>query len=623
MILFAAAAGAAADELTYAVTGVGDTVQSNVLSHVQTVQFGRQARLAETDFPEIIARAERRARESLRPFGYYQPEVAGRIDRVDAGKLQLTLAIEPGTPVRVSSVQLSVVGPGKGLAALREWRSKWPLRVGAVLDQTMWEEEKTRAIDIAHANGFLAADFREHALELNLLKNEATIILTLDTGPQYVFGDIDFGEHVLKPGVLDFIPRFARGDRYSSRMLDTFRIDLWKTGYFTNVEIRETRRPDTSPPQVDLTLKLLTEHKNEYQGSIGFGTDTGMRLQAQWSRHPMSRNGDRFDLGIGWQDQDEESSLRANYRLPRPMRDREFWVASATARIENLDLEIKRRPEDENFLRIATGDIADHHFRVGNLRVRNLKEGDRQLFGTAFIQYLSSNQSYDLDENLDIPPLEGEYSYLLKFNDDVISLGYDVDLVDLWGKGFDVAGRRDRAYFFVSDKSFGSDGNFKQAYLSTRRIYRVGDRWKLLVRGEVGYTDVLVDNLEFNLGEEDENVVLSVTRLPSFYRFKAGGSQSVRGYGFESLSNNDIGSSHIITASVEAEYRFLDKWSAAAFFDIGNAFNDWDKPELRKGTGVGIRWYSIAGPIRVDVARAMDFTGKPWRVHFTIGVPLL
>ena len=116
---------------------------------------------------------------------------------------------------------------------------------------------------------------------------------------------------------------------------------------------------------------------------------------------------------------------------------------------------------------------------------------------------------------------------------------------------------------------------------------------------------------------------MSLTELPNFYRFKAGGSQSVRGYGFESLSNNDIGSNHIITASVEAEVRFLRNWSAAAFVDIGNAFNQWTHPELRKGAGLGIRWYSIAGPISVDVAQAMDQTGKPWRIHFTIGTPLL
>jgi len=69
--------------------------------------------------------------------------------------------------------------------------------------------------------------------------------------------------------------------------------------------------------------------------------------------------------------------------------------------------------------------------------------------------------------------------------------------------------------------------------------------------------------------------------------------------------------------------KFLDNWSAALFIDIGNAFNDWSNPELKKGVGIGIRWYSIAGPIRVDVAKALDRIDKPWRLHFTIGTPLL
>ena len=619
MLVLSAAAVAAAEELRYATSGVDDPLKSNVLAHVETVQFGRQARLAEEDLPDVIADAERRAREGLRPYGYYAPEVVGRIERVDDETLLLTLDIRVGAPVRVNDVQLSIVGEGRDVAALREWRRKWPLRIGAVLDQVKWEQEKSRAIDIANARGFLAAEFRQHAIELDLVSNEAAIILVLDTGPQYVFGDIDFGQHVLKPGVLESIPRFDKGDRYSSRILDKFRIDLWKTGYFTNVEIQEHERADASPPQVDLKLELFTEYKNIYQGSVGFGSDTGIRLQAQWNRHPMSRNGDRLDMGIGWQDQDDELSLRTNYRLPRPMRDREYWTASATVKIENLDLEIKRKPEDEDFIKIANGDIADYHVRLGNLRIRNFKQGDQQWFGTAFIQYLNSSQRYDL--LVPITQLEQAFSGLLSFNDDAISIGYEVDLVDVWGKGFDVEGRRDRAQFFVSDESFGSDLNFKQVYVATRRIFRRGDRWKLLVRGEVGYTDARVEHLAINV--DGLPVDLSVTHLPNFYRFKAGGSQSVRGYGFESLSNNDIGSNHIITASVEAEYRFLENWSAAAFMDVGNAFNNWKDPDLHKGIGVGIRWYSIAGPIRVDVAQALDFEGKPWRVHFTIGTPLL
>ena len=165
------------------------------------------------------------------------------------------------------------------------------------------------------------------------------------------------------------------------------------------------------------------------------------------------------------------------------------------------------------------------------------------------------------------------------------------------------------------------DPQFTQFYASTRHSYRYGERLKFHVRGEVGYTEADVD--EFVLEVLGDPLELSFTTLPNFYRFKAGGSMSVRGYGFEQLSNNDLGSNHIITASAEAEYRFLRNWSGAAFFDIGNAFNDWDDPDLKRGVGVGIRWYSIAGEIRIDVAQALDFEGKPWRWHITIGTPLL
>jgi translocation and assembly module TamA len=141
------------------------------------------------------------------------------------------------------------------------------------------------------------------------------------------------------------------------------------------------------------------------------------------------------------------------------------------------------------------------------------------------------------------------------------------------------------------------------------------------LRGEAGYSDAGVNERIVEAG--DELFRLSVTELPSEYRFKAGGSQSVRGYGFEDLSNNNIGSNNIVTASAELEMRFREDWSVAAFFDVGNAFNDWDEVNLKKGAGVGIRWYSIAGAIRLDVAQALDEPGKPWRLHFTIGSPLL
>ena len=96
----------------------------------------------------------------------------------------------------------------------------------------------------------------------------------------------------------------------------------------------------------------------------------------------------------------------------------------------------------------------------------------------------------------------------------------------------------------------------------------------------------------------------------------------MRGYSYESLSNNGIGSNNVLTASVEVERRVLGDWSVAAFMDAGNAFNDWSDKRLRKGVGVGVRWYAIGFPLRLDVASALDLEGEPWRVHFTIGSTL-
>ncbi len=387
--------------------------------------------------------------------------------------------------------------------------------------------------------------------------------------------------------------------------------------------MRRLARPEAAPPVVDLKVQLATETRNTYRGSLGVGTDTGVRVQGQWNRQPMSSNGDRLDLGAGWQQQDNEFSVRGSYRLPCLGHAREYWVSDLVIRYEGLDLDV-RRSENSDFIRIAEGTVDERHLRLGRLKVRNVKSGEQQAFETWFIQGLSASD--ELQPLVTVPELadladDATTQRLLKGTDKTLSVGVDYDLVAISGKGWQTKGRRDRAWAFGSSESFGSDREFLQAYIGTRRSYLKGERWKFIVRAEAGYTKAKVADytLEINAVE----LPLSVTTLPRYYRFKAGGGNSVRGYGFEELNNNNIGSNHIITASAEVEMKVLKNWSAAAFVDIGNAFNDWSNPDLRLGAGVGFRWYSIAGPIRVDVARGLDLEGKPWRVHFTIGTPLL
>ena len=101
----------------------------------------------------------------------------------------------------------------------------------------------------------------------------------------------------------------------------------------------------------------------------------------------------------------------------------------------------------------------------------------------------------------------------------------------------------------------------------------------------------------------------------------------MRGYGYQRLSPRDdegnvLGGKQKLVGSIEFDYLFRERWSAAAFFDTGNAFDDWDDVGLEQGVGVGIRWHSRVGPLRVDIARGISQPGSDLRLHVVFGPPL-
>ena len=623
VVLITACAADAMAGVSYEASGVSDPLLANVLSHVSSFSISRQSDISQADYDDVLADTIAKAKVALRPYGYYQATVTGRVVSKGDDEIVVRLEISAGAPVLIDEVAIQFYGEGADRAELAFWISAWPLSEGQILNQTIWHEQKQAILTELKSIGYLAAVFTEHTVELDLDSNRANLVLTLDTGKRYLFGDIEYGQHVLQPGIVEFIPRFQTGDPFSAKLLDKFRIDLWKSGYFTDVFVEEIPRDNQEPPVVDLRLRFETKTRNTWQGSIGYGTDTRARVQAQWSRHPVSSRGDRLDIGVGWQQFNDEYSLRGTYRLPRRNRARQFWTNDLIVRHENLDLDVRRSPDDD-FIRIATGAIDETHLRLGRMKVRNFHSGEQQAFETLFVQAL--NASDELVPLIPIPDLamlanDPEIGQLVGGTDKTLSVGFDYDLVAIIGKGWKTEGHRERAWIFTSSKFIGSDRDFSQVYGSTRRSYLAGDRWKFILRAEAGYTDAKVS--EFEIDIDGNPLPLSVTELPNFYRFRTGGSSSVRGYGFEELDDNQIGSNNILVASAEVEMKFLGSWSAAAFVDIGNAFNDWSNPQLKRGVGVGLRWYSIAGPIRIDVAQALDLIDKPWRIHFTIGTPLL
>ncbi|MBT8059995.1 MAG: BamA/TamA family outer membrane protein [Gammaproteobacteria bacterium] len=625
IVLLLLALPASADELRIVISGVEGPILENVRNRVEPFRLSGNVRLSRRGLKNIRQNSIDRARAAMRPFGYYHAEVEATTQKVAEGSWRLELTIDPGPPVIVRSARIDVRGEGRALDGLQSWKSSWPLLAGSVLNQPLWDERKQQALDIAESEGYLQAEFIAHRMDIDLLRNEAELELVLETGEQAVMGTVTFNQDTLNPAVLESLPRFRAGDPYSAWIQEKFRIDIWQTGYFGRIEVIEDRHLDESPPRVDLVVNLEPRKPNTWQGAVGVGSDTGVRMTATWTRHLLSRRGDRLSIGTGWKDHNNEFFLRGNYRIPRRERSKQFWTAEAQYRQETQGVRVRADDVGEEFIQIATADISDYSLRLGRLKVRDRKAGFEQLFETVYAQLVRESSTTR------ISPTDPGFLAQVAGNADVrdsvdrthssLAFGVDWSYPVIRGSGWEASGYNHRAWVFTSNEAWGSDSDFSQLYLSTRWNLPWGERFKLLFRAEAGYSDAEVTDVDLQV--EDQTIRLSLTDLPNLYRFKAGGSMSVRGYGFERLSNNGIGSNNIVTASAELEMKVRENWSLATFYDVGNAFNDWDRMSLKQGVGFGVRWYTIAGAVRLDYAKALDLEGEPWRIHFTIGTSLL
>ncbi len=221
-----------AEELEFVIKGVGEPELSNVRNRVEPFQLTRSSRFSKRYLENLRHKSEQRAREALRPYGYYHATVNSEIRKSTNGGWVVELHITPGPPLVIRELNLELRGDGSKLEKLQEWQATWPLAVGTRLIQPQWEEQKQKALDIANNYGYLLAEFTQHELAVDLKRNEAALTLILETGEQAVMGEVSFLQDAVKPRVLENLPRFKTGDPYNAWLLERFRIDIWRTGVF-------------------------------------------------------------------------------------------------------------------------------------------------------------------------------------------------------------------------------------------------------------------------------------------------------------------------------------------------------------------------------------------------------
>ncbi len=609
-----------AASLEVVVVGIEGPAAQNIISSVGSNWSTVRGLGSQRSQRRLLRRVEADAVTALRPLGYYHATVTGKLIALEDERWRLQLTVEPGPAVEISELDLRVSGAGASEPLFQDWVSQWPLQPGAVLNQGTWETEKFEMLNRANEYGFIEARFLEQRIALDLEQNRAALTLILDTGEQARFGTIIFLQDFVNDAVLQSVPRFKSGGAYDHWQIDRFRTDLWQLGFFDTIDVREIRVPNTAPPVIDLEVKLTPTHRYTHQGTIGYGTDTEIRTQYRLQRHQLSPRGDSYTAGLAWQQRNSESLLYGEYRLPRRTDGRQYWLLNPifTDRDQVFEVDIQGQTET---IPLASGRVSDFYLRSGKVKLRFRDRVAEPIIETLFIDYLYERnnitdvffQTFDDGGQVTDTIIGGDTAQYL-------SPGIEYDLPQFSGQGFDITGHRDRAWLFTSNEAWGSAVDFTQLYISSRWIIPVGNDWRLLLRGELGYTDAPVN--DFEVVTDDETLLVSLTELPFRYRFFAGGSFSVRGYDFESLSNNGVGSNNVVTASAEIERRIWNDWSVAAFVDTGNAFNDWGDAALFTGIGVGVRWYAAGFPIRLDVAQAQDLEGKPWQIHLTIGSTL-
>src|SRR5699024_5596204 len=153
----------------------------------------------------------------------------------------------------------------------------------------------------------------------------------------------------------------------------------------------------------------------------------------------------------------------------------------------------------------------------------------------------------------------------------------------------------------------GSTANFARAKLSANAVYSPTTTIRFVLRSQLGA--IMTGSHDFRT-------------IPPSQRFYAGGSQSVRGYGYEKLSPTNpygehVGGRYLATASFETDWFFYGNFGIAAFFDAGDVENKISNFDFKKGAGLGFRWGSPVGMVRLDVAYPFDDPDTNFRIDFS------
>jgi translocation and assembly module TamA len=520
--------------------------------------------------PANAAQLDRRAREDaellrslLRAEGYYDAQVATRIEAGDVPRV--VLQASPGQLYRFAGVELKgIEQAGDKAPALQQ---AFGLAPGDPVNADRVVEGEAALKTAVGREGFPFASVGQPEVVVDRAAGTATVQVAVAPGELRRFGRVVAapGNRVFGPDHVEEIARFRLGDPFDAGAIDDLRRALVQTGLVSTVEL--TPVPGATPETVDVQVKLDPAPPRTIAGELGYETGVGLRAEVSWTHRNLFPPEGALTARavIGAQEQVGAVVFR---RSNAGGRDRVLTVQTAAARL--------RRPA----------------FDASTFSLSAALERQSTIFFQKPWTWSVGGELVASDER------------------DVIA----------------ATGQPRRRTFLIAAAPANLLYDGSDDLLNPTAGFRLGGRLspELSLQGSAfGYTRVQLDGSAYR--RVGEGVVLAGrARLGTIAgaprdqvapsrRFYAGGGASVRGYTFQAIGprdpNNDpIGGRSLTEFSIEARVRAFGSFGVVPFLDAGNIYTS-PLPKfsgLQWGAGLGVRYYSSFGPIRVDVGTPLN-----------------
>lgn len=551
-----------ASEVELSIEGLEGAVKNNVDVYLSAIP--------EKDYSTSLrfqSRLEEAISTALRAVGYYNPTITFDTNESQS---QLMVNIVVGKPVLVEEADIVIVGEASEDEAFTQLIRNSKIKEGTVLSHGNYEALKSGIRNLALGRGYFDGDFTVTRLEVAPELNQSFVRLHYDSGIRYQFGKTTItGSQIEEPRVHSLIP-YQQGEPYLSSEIGLLNQNLSSTGWFSSIYAAPDIEQIGRSRELPMLVRLAPESKNHLETGIGYSTDVGIRGTLKWKKPWVNRYGHRFDSSF--QLSKPEQTITAGYDIPLVDVLNEYYrIQYGMKYLDNLDT--------ESF---------ESNLSFG--RHWLLPSGWHQIYYVRAIKEYFTQASQEDNFFMLMPGMSWSK---------VRSRG---GAMPMWGdkKSFTVE---------IADESLFSEARLLRLSAATTFIRSIDDDHRGIAKVSAR-----------------ANFTPDVTKIPPSLRYFAGGDNNLRGYGYESISPMDknnrlIGAKYMLTSSLEYQYRLIGNWWLATFVDYGDAFTD--APDWKIGTGVGIRWGSPVGPIRLDFAYGLDAPeGDEFQLHFGLGAEL-